>query len=216
MIKTIIGRLVFILGSCAVVVAAGGGSAFIERSVGVTYLALWVTWWVATFLGRRPGATSGYDRRTRPWVIVAGFVTVPLLIVGPPWEYAHFSGPIPRDGALAWVGLAAFATGIALQAAAMWALAGSYTVWLGVRPGQRLVTSGPYRFVRHPGYLSYILSLTGIGLALGSLIALALAVLVVPFLMWRIGTEERMLLAEFGDRYRDYMRRAKRLLPFVY
>lgn len=190
--------------------------AFIRRPVGTLYLALWVVWWLVTALGRRRGVPSAYDRRQRMMVIAYSLVSVPLLIVAPPWEYAHFTGPIPRDGLLAWAGLALFTAGIALQAAAMWALRGMYTVRLGMQPGHHLVTSGPYRLVRHPGYLSYILSMMGIGLALSSLLGLGLVILVVPFILWRIEREEEMLLAEFGEEYRIYMQQINRLIPLVY
>lgn len=215
--RLIIGRLIFIGATCAIIVMTGGGTSFIRRPVGAVYLVLWIVWWLATALGRSLGTPSAYDRRQRVMIIIISIVSVPLLVVGPPWEYAHLSGPIPRDGPLAWVGLVLFAVGIPLQSAAMWSLHGAYTIRLGVQPEHGLVTSGPYRLVRHPGYLSYILSLTGIGLALSSLAGLGLAILVVPFLLWRIMGEEEMLLAEFGEDYQNYMRQTKwRLLPRVY
>jgi len=216
MTKILIGRLVFIAASSVIVVVAGGGVAFMRRPVGTLYLALWVIWWMVTTLGRQIGAPSAYDKTQRVMVIASGLVSVPLLIVAPPWEYAHFAGPIPRDGPLAWTGLALFAAGITLQAAAMWALRGFYTVRLGMQLGHHLVTSGPYRLVRHPGYLSYILSMTGIGLALSSLVGLGLAILVVPFILWRIQHEEEMLVVEFGEEYRTYMQQTKRLIPLVH
>jgi protein-S-isoprenylcysteine O-methyltransferase Ste14 len=183
--------------------------------VGIIYLILSVVWWLLALVRQR-GVTSTYDQRQRVIVTILGAVTVPLLLIAPPWEYAHFVGPISRDGPLAWAGLVLFATGIALQAAAMWALRGLYTVRLGMQPGHRLVTSGPYRLLRHPGYLSYILSMTGIGLAMSSLIGLGLAVLIVPFLLRRIEHEEEMLAAEFGEKYRTYKQQTKRLIPLVY
>lgn len=214
--KRLIGRFIFIAASCAIIVIAGGGVAFIRRPVGALYLALWVVWWLVTSLGRQIGAPSAYDKTQRVIVIAISFVSVPLLVVAPPWEYAHFAGPIPRDGPLVWIGLALFASGIALQAAAMWALRGMYTVRLGRQPEHHLVTSGPYRLVRHPGYLSYIISMTGIGLALSSLLDLGLTILVVPFIPWRTEREEKMLLAEFGEEYRIDMQQTKRLIPLVY
>lgn len=217
MAKMLIGRLVFISATCAIIVIAGGGTSFVRRPVGAVYLVLWIVWWLATALGRSLGTPSAYDRKQRVMIIIISIVSVPLLVVGPPWEYAHFSGPIPRDGPLAWVGLVLFAAGIALQSAAMRALRGAYTIRLGVQPEHSLVTSGPYHLVRHPGYLSYILSLTGIGLALSSLSGSGLAILVVPFLVWRIQDEEKMLVAEFGEAYRTYRQQIKwRLIPFVY
>jgi len=217
MTKVLGGRLIFIAASCLIIVVAGEGVAFIRRPVGALYLAFWAVWWVVTSLGRHIGAPSAYDKTQRVIVIVLSAVSVPVLVVAPAWEYAHFAGPIPRDGPLAWTGLALFATGIVLQTGAMWALYGMYTVRLGVQPGHHLVTSGPYRLVRHPGYLSYLVSMTGIGLALGSLVGLGLAILVVPFILWRIQHEEEMLSAEFGEEYRTYIQRTKwRLMPLVY
>lgn len=218
MIKRLLGQIVFIAGSGAIIVLAGGGVTFLRRPVGVVYLVLWAVWFLATALGRQWGGPSSYDQKQRLFITIAVAVfTVPVLVVAPPWEYAHFTGPIPRDGPLAWVGLVIFAGGIVLYSAAMWALRGSYRVRLGVEAGQRLVTSGPYRLVRHPGYLSYIVSLMGIGLALSSLSALGLTVLVTLFLLWRIKHEEEMLVAEFGKEYKVYMQRTKwRLIPLAY
>jgi protein-S-isoprenylcysteine O-methyltransferase Ste14 len=53
-------------------------------------------------------------------------------------------------------------------------------------------------------------------LAMSSLIAIVLSILFVPILIWRIHHEEEMLLTEFGDGYRSYMRRTKRLIPLIY
>ena len=173
MTKMLVGRLAFMTASCVIVVVAGGGTSFLRRPVGILYLVLSAVWWLLALM-RQCGITSTYDRKQRVIVILLGAATVPLLLIVPPWEYAHFIGPIPRDGPLAWTGLVLFATGIALQGAAMWALRGAFMVRLGVQPGHHLITSGPYLFMRHPGYLSYILSMTGIGLALSSLAGLGL------------------------------------------
>jgi len=173
-----IGLSVFVAACCVLIVAAGGGAGFLRRPIGVLYLALWIAWWALILAGRPRGVPSAYRRRQRP-ILVLGIVALMGLVVGPPYEYAHFSGPIPRDGLLAWLGLGLFVTGIALQAAAFWALRGLYTSRLGTQPGPRLVTHGPYRLVRHPGYLSNLFCLAGIGFALSSLVGLGLTLFVV-------------------------------------
>ncbi len=210
------GLFFFVLVCCAAIVLAGGGRNFVRRPVGVAYLALWIGWWLLIAAGRQRGVASTYDRSQR-LILALGIVALVALVVGPPWEYAHFSGPIPRDGPLAWLGLAVFAGGIALQVAAFRALGSLYTSRLGMQPGHRLVTGGPYRWVRHPGYLSNIVCLAGMGLALSSLIGLGLALLVVPLIVQRIGSEEEMLAAEFGAEYERYRRQTRwRLLPLLY
>jgi protein-S-isoprenylcysteine O-methyltransferase Ste14 len=210
------GLLFFLLLCCIAIVLAGGGWSFLRRPVGVVYLALWIAWWLLIAAGRQRGAPSAYDRSQR-LIYALGVAALASLVILPPWEYAHFTGPIPRDGPLAWAGLALFGAGIGLQAAAFRALRGLYTSRLGMQPGHRLVTSGPYRLVRHPGYLSNLACLAGIGLALSSLAGLGLTLLVVPLIVRRIEGEEEMLAAEFGEEYERYRQRTRwRLLPPVF
>ena len=215
--RKMLGYLVFIAVSSVLVVLAGGGLPFLWRPAGMIYLGLWVTWWMVRFVGMQRGVRSTFDQKQRRMVVLSASAVIPLLVVAPPWEYAHLAGPIPRDGPLAWVGLVLFAGGVVLQAAAIRALHGFYTTRLGMQPGHRLVTSGPYRVVRHPGYLSQIMCMTGIGLALSSLVGLGLAVFVLPLFVYRMGEEETMLLAAFGEEYRAYMQRVRwRLIPLVH
>ncbi len=166
-------------------------------------------------IGRRTGERSAYDISQKR--IYATLAVIYLSVIfAVPWEYANFSGPIPRGGLLAWTGLIIFALGILFRSLAVWELRGFYTARLGIQPGHRLITAGPYGLVRHPGYLGEIASVLGMSLALSSLAGIAMTVLLVPVLIWRIRAEEEMLLIQFGDEYCEYMRRTKRLIPGVY
>jgi len=211
----LVGYMLISVLVCALVAWAAGGLSFARRPLGIALLAVWFCWWLSTALLRRFGSASRYSRRALG-LTLALLPAYFLIVVGVPWEYAHFSGPIPRDGPLAWVGIALLAAGVLLGAWAMKALGGSFTVRLNVTSGQGLVTTGPYALVRHPAYLSYILELLGLGFALSSLAGIGLAVVAGLVLAWRTRREERMLLSEFGDEYRAYMRRTRRLLPLVY
>ena len=83
--------------------------------------------------------------------------------------------------------------------------------------GQHVIDSGPYAVVRHPGYIAGILVMLGSGLALCSWIAWAfLVVFSVPFLMYRVVTEDHVLQAELPG-YRDYAARVRwRLIPGIW
>ncbi len=210
------GRVVYLVLTSLTIIVAGKGNVFLGDPIGITYLVLWNLWWTVTFLGRRQGSETRYDKRQRALVLALSLISVPWLIIAPPWEYSNFDGPIARDGILSYAGLMMFAIGILVQAIAMCQLRGSYTVRLGVQPEQRLVTGGLYRIVRHPGYLSYLLSIAGIGLAMCSLLTFLLLFIVIIFLVKRIHEEEKMLIAEFEGRYAEYMKRTKRLIPFIY
>jgi protein-S-isoprenylcysteine O-methyltransferase Ste14 len=210
-----VGLFGFVLATCAAIIAAGGGWPFLGRPVAIVYLALWLVWWLAIALGRQRGVESKCDR-SQAGIMVLGILALVVLIVAVPWEYGRFSGPIPRDGWLAWMGLALFALGIGLQVAAFRSLRGMYTSRLGIQPEHRLVSSGPYRVIRHPGYLSNILCLAGIGLAMSSLLGLGVSVAVIPLVLARIRQEESMLQAEFGDAYREYRSRTHRFIPGLF
>jgi len=82
-------------------------------------------------------------------------------------------------------------------------------------PHATLITDGPYHFIRHPMYTAILMGSVGLLIHqftwLRLLIVIALAIVLVGKLTW----EERMLLQKFED-YRDYMRRSKRLIPFIF
>ena len=81
---------------------------------------------------------------------------------------------------------------------------------------QRVVSTGPYALVRHPMYASAFLYLLGTPLALGSLWGLVPVVAIVPFLVWRLLDEERLLVRDLPH-YAEYRRRVRyRLVPFVW
>ncbi|WP_160319151.1 methyltransferase family protein [Youngiibacter fragilis] len=210
------GRIVYLVLTSLIIAIAGKWNYFLRDPAGIAYLVLWNLWWIVTFIGRRQGKETKYDKGQRAIVLVVSIISIPWLIIVPPWEYSSFDGPIARGGLVSFGGLVLFATGITVQAISMLQLKGSYTVRLGVKPEQRLVTGGLYRIVRHPGYLSYIISLSGIGIAMGSILTFVLVVIVLIFLIKRIDEEEKMLISEFGEEYLEYMRRTKRLIPLIY
>ena len=75
--------------------------------------------------------------------------------------------------------------------------------------GQVVITTGPYAIIRHPGYLAGIVIMMASGLAFNSWIATTmLMVCALPFLLHRVITEDRVLLAELPG-YRDYAERVR-------
>jgi protein-S-isoprenylcysteine O-methyltransferase Ste14 len=83
--------------------------------------------------------------------------------------------------------------------------------------GQHVVSTGPYAFVRHPGYTAGILIIVASGPALGSWLAAALLVIFsLPFLLYRAITEDRILRAELAG-YSDYVALVRwRLVPGIW
>jgi protein-S-isoprenylcysteine O-methyltransferase Ste14 len=85
-----------------------------------------------------------------------------------------------------------------------------------VDQGAGLVTTGPYRLVRHPIYLGLALLALGEAVAFVSWPALVIVLCgIVPTLAWRARAEEKVLGQAFGERYAVYQRRTKILIPYV-
>ncbi len=83
--------------------------------------------------------------------------------------------------------------------------------------GHHIVQEGPYRLIRHPGYSGSLLVWIGAGLVTSNWIVLIVVTLVcISAYLYRIRSEEAMLVAEFGEEYENYIRRTRRLIPFVY
>jgi protein-S-isoprenylcysteine O-methyltransferase Ste14 len=79
---------------------------------------------------------------------------------------------------------------------------------------QSLVTSGPYRFIRHPIYTAFLFILgSTLFISANWLIGTAWIGMTVLEVASRVGFEEQLMLEYFGDQYRDYMKRTGRLLP---
>jgi protein-S-isoprenylcysteine O-methyltransferase Ste14 len=85
-----------------------------------------------------------------------------------------------------------------------------------VAPGQTVISTGPYAIVRHPMYASGALYMFGIPLALASYWGYLALAAMMPFLLWRLLDEERILTRDLPG-YVDYRRRVRhRLVPFIW
>jgi protein-S-isoprenylcysteine O-methyltransferase Ste14 len=85
-----------------------------------------------------------------------------------------------------------------------------------VMEGQKVITTGPYAIIRHPMYLGFLVMYLATPIALGSWWAVPVFSLYIPILVWRILSEEKVLLRDL-EGYREYCReRRYRLLPFIW
>ena len=104
--------------------------------------------------------------------------------------------------------------GLALRVWAIAALGGGFRTTVEVEPGQAVVSSGPYRWIRHPSYAGLLLIVAGFGAALGNWLSLAACVVLpLPAIAWRIHVEEAELNRVLGQAYRTYQSDRARLIP---
>jgi protein-S-isoprenylcysteine O-methyltransferase Ste14 len=116
---------------------------------------------------------------------------------------------------------AVFAVGWGLALASFWlrrssirALGKFWSLHVEIRREHELVLSGPYRWMRHPTYLSMVLELASIGVLLQAPLSSAAALtLFIPAVFWRIRIEEEALVQKFGRAYGEYQRTTPALFP---
>jgi protein-S-isoprenylcysteine O-methyltransferase Ste14 len=98
-----------------------------------------------------------------------------------------------------------------------WRTLGEYfTGDVKAKPDQPVITSGPYRWVRHPSYTAGMVMFIGIGLALGNWLSFALlTIATIATYSYRVAVEERVLLETIGEPYRSYMKERKRFIPYI-
>jgi len=106
--------------------------------------------------------------------------------------------------------------GVVIRQWAIAVLGRFFSFHVRVVEDHRVVDKGPYRLVRHPSYTGVLITFTGLSLAVQSLGALLvlLAVFIVSY-GYRMKVEEKTLLTELGDNYVDYMKRTKRIIPYL-
>lgn len=115
-----------------------------------------------------------------------------------------------------YLGLAMFTLGFLAMHWAQAHLGRQFSVEVAIQDGHRLITDGPYRYLRHPRYLGIIVFHFGLALVFRSEVGLILAAAITAVLLWRIGDEEALLGQEFGSQWQDYVRTSWRLIPYVY
>jgi len=114
-------------------------------------------------------------------------------------------------------GFALFVLGLGLRWYAIVHLGKFFTVNVAISDDHRVVSSGPYRLIRHPAYSGALLAFYGLGLCFQNSLSLLIAVVpITAAFLHRIKVEEAALNSSLGANYRDYASRTKRIIPFIY
>ncbi len=114
------------------------------------------------------------------------------------------------------VGAIMFIIGLIISISAQVTINTNYSWTLEIREGHTLVENGLYKYVRHPIYLGTIIGVISIPIYTSSITGFLISLLSIPLFAYRIRLEERMLVEEFGDAYKQYRERTWKLFPFIY
>ena len=176
----------------------------LTTAISIAWILFGLYWLISAF-GVKEGAAS---RRRIPLTGVTGLAVIVLLRVFRGGSLAVHSPVLGAVGALV------FASGLAV---AIWArvyLGRNWGMPMTQKADPELVTSGPYRFVRHPIYSGILLALVGTALAT-NLLGLLIAAILTGYFYYSASVEEKNLAATFPTEYPAYREQTKMLIPFV-
>lgn len=116
-----------------------------------------------------------------------------------------------------WIGIIFIIAGIVLRLYSVITLGKYFTVTVQVNSNQKIIKTGPYKYIRHPAYSGSILSLIGVSLAFRSLIGIIGTLIIIAAIYgYRIKIEEKILENNFKTSYLEYKKNTKRIIPFVW
>ena len=176
----------------------------LKLAIGYAWLIFWI-YWLVSAASSKQSVSGGWRTRLTGVTAVGVFVIAGVL----------------RGGSLAVhsviltaIGVLLFACGIALAVWARLHLGRNWGMPMTQRAEPELVTSGPYRFVRHPIYSGLLTAVLGTALV-DNLLGLIVVAVLVAYFYYSGTVEERNLTATFPRAYPEYRGRTKMLIPFL-
>jgi protein-S-isoprenylcysteine O-methyltransferase Ste14 len=107
--------------------------------------------------------------------------------------------------------------GLIIRISSILTLKQQFTYTITKIENHELIERGLYKIIRHPGYLGQLIIFLGISTALSNwLSVLSMIVSVLIGYLYRIKTEEKFMIEEMGNKYIDYQKRTKKLIPKIY
>jgi protein-S-isoprenylcysteine O-methyltransferase Ste14 len=213
-------RFIFVLAGTVgylglAVLGWGGFAGFFSHPALTTAAAIQCALAIAAlFAGGNLSPGVKEDRGNR-WVLAAFIVPLLLQAYLPAWTDRHEVWCVDGD-TVRWLGVLLFAAGGTLRLWPVFVLGDRFSGLVAIQQGHTLVTTGIYSAIRNPSYLGLLLGALGWSLAFRSWVGVILTASVIPPLVARMASEERLLHDQFGAEYDTYRGRTSRLIPRVY
>lgn len=146
------------------------------------------------------------------WLVISGSVSVGIFLGISGIGFISFY----RDQAYI-AGIMLIFCGLALRWLAIFQLKEHFTVNVSIRKDHQLIQKGLYKHIRHPAYSGSLLSFFGLGFAFDNWLSLLIIFLPIMFaFFYRISVEETELSRSFGNKYEEYRKETKKLIPWIY
>ncbi|HEX4009318.1 MAG TPA: isoprenylcysteine carboxylmethyltransferase family protein [Solirubrobacteraceae bacterium] len=175
----------------------------IRIAIPVVWLVFWVYWLISA-----AGAKKAVGGRVRPPGLII------IVLVGAALRVFHTGGYAVHSTVAQVIGAVVFAAGLALAVWARLYLGRNWGMPMTHKEEPELVTSGPYRFVRHPIYSGILLGMVGTALAT-NLWWLIAFLMTGAYFVHSARVEEGIMAKTFPDAYPSYRMQTKMIIPFV-
>jgi protein-S-isoprenylcysteine O-methyltransferase Ste14 len=184
-----------------------------DKVIIACWVVFWVYWLISAFSSKK-NATSGLNRFIR--IRLALFVLIVVLFhVFNVQNYSYQNRLASHNELVLTIGFIIFLAGLFT---AIWArihLGKNWGMPMSTKQNPELVTSGPYRYIRHPIYTGILLAMIGSGLA-SSLFWLTVFAITAIYFVYSAVQEEKLMTEQFPKVYPSYKNKTKMLIPFIF
>ncbi|MFQ5815184.1 MAG: methyltransferase family protein [Candidatus Hydrothermarchaeaceae archaeon] len=149
------------------------------------------------------------------FIVPASLIWISAIIVTT-WDFVQVQKTIYHFGFINIIGLSSMLIGVLIRIRARQTLGRYFSYGLRTLGKHKLVKYDIYKYIRHPAYLGSFLFSFGIPLLFSSLYGFLIMLLLVPFFLYRIKIEENVLIEKFGNKYCEYTKSSKKLIPYIY
>jgi len=181
--------------------------------IAVSYLYGFFEVFMNLRLGRKSKVTTSSDKGSL-WVLFS------LITLGYALSFAigaTKTGRIHAWNAFFAIGMALIAIGLVIRIHSILTLRQYFTYSVAKVENHKIIETGLYKFIRHPGYLGQLIIFLGISTSISNW--LSILVMLIPVTLgylYRIKVEERFMVEQLGEDYLKYQERTKRLIPMIY
>jgi protein-S-isoprenylcysteine O-methyltransferase Ste14 len=180
----------------------------VDLVIGVGWIGFWI-YWLAASAGAKPGQSN--------WARFAGVRVAMILLIVLLLRLRVLKGQYSytKDPLLWGIGLALWAVGLGLAVWARIYIGRNWGMPMSRKDDPELVTTGPYRTIRHPIYTGILLGAVGTTIAI-SVFWLVAVVLLGAYFIYSAFVEERNMTKLFPSAYPEYKQSTKMLIPFIF
>ena len=197
------------------IVGWGGVRPFFANPARIAFVVIFLVLTVASWFSSGNVSSGEREDRSNRWVLAVFMILSILSMYLSAYTDRKNIWVIDGDAAR-WTGVGLLIIGGVIRLWPVFVLGNRFSGLVAIQPGHTLVTTGIYRVVRNPSYVGLLLSSFAGNLVFRSVVGMVLSALMIPPLIARIHSEERLLGSQFGAEYEAYRRRTWRLIPGLY